>query len=73
MQDTELSAQPAGEQRNRDRDAISRGHTFVQDLYRRDKKAPPEILLETSRDPSLGTDPVPSDRYFSREFYAVEK
>ncbi|WP_139375900.1 hypothetical protein, partial [Sphingopyxis flava] len=73
MQDAKLPAQQDGAQRDRSDQAAYRGHTFVQGLYHADKKAPPEILLETSRDPSLGTDPVPSDRYFSREFYAVEK
>lgn len=53
--------------------SASRGHEFVQHLYRNDKKQPPSILLQTSRDPSLGTEPIPSERYFSREFYALEK
>lgn len=74
MSDADLAnEQSRSDQAGAASNSVSRGHEFVQELYRADKKRPPSILLQTSRDPSLGTDPVPSERYFSREFYALEK
>jgi nitrite reductase/ring-hydroxylating ferredoxin subunit len=45
---------------------------FVNDVLRRDKVKPPQTLLE-SANYTLGTAPIPAARYFSQEFFELER
>lgn len=44
---------------------------YVSDVLRRDRMAPPASLLEDSR-LTLGTDPIPAERYYSPAFAQLE-
>ena len=45
---------------------------FVQGQFKADAIRPPEILLTTSTDETLGTEDIPKERYFSPEYHRLE-